>query len=98
MSDQGIGIANEDKARIFETFKKAKFNEEDSTRGSGLGLSIVKHSLEQMDSEIQMTSRLERGSKFKFMLELEIAEDGIAIASPDVETVESKSDSHQVLQ
>ncbi len=98
VSDQGIGIANEDKARIFETFEKAKFNEEDSTRGSGLGLSIVKHSLEQMDSEIQMTSRLGRGSKFKFMLELEIAEDGIAIASPDVESVESKSGSHQVLQ
>lgn len=98
VSDQGIGIADEDKARIFETFEKAKFNEEDSTRGSGLGLSIVKHSLEQMDSEIQMTSRLGRGSKFKFMLELEIAEDGIAIASPDVESVESKSDSHQVLQ
>jgi CheY-like chemotaxis protein len=98
VSDQGIGIANEDKVRIFETFEKAKFNEEDSTRGSGLGLSIVKHSLEQMDSEIQMTSRLGRGSKFKFMLELEIAEDGIAIASPDIESVESKSDSHQVLQ
>lgn len=98
VSDQGIGIADEDKARIFESFEKAKFNEEDSTRGSGLGLSIVKHSLAQMDSEIQMTSRLGQGSKFKFILELEIAEDCVAIASPDVESVESESGSQQVLQ
>ena len=73
VSDQGIGIAKEDQKRVFESFEKAKFNEEDSNSGSGLGLAIVTQSLKQMNSEIHMTSRLGKGSTFKFTLELELA-------------------------
>jgi len=73
VSDQGIGIAKEDQQRVFESFEKAKFNEEDNNSGSGLGLAIVTQSLKQMNSEIHMTSRLGKGSTFKFTLELELA-------------------------
>ena len=73
VSDQCIGIAKEDQKRVFESFEKAKFNEEDSNSGSGLGLAIVTQSLTQMNSEIHMTSRLGKGSTFKFTLELELA-------------------------
>ncbi|WP_375264526.1 ATP-binding protein [Planktotalea sp.] len=92
VSDQGIGIADEDKARIFESFEKAKFNEEDSTLGSGLGLSIVKHAIEQMNSEIHMTSQLGKGSTFKFTLELEIAKENKNSQAPEAKTVESEAD------
>jgi PAS domain S-box-containing protein len=84
VSDQGIGIAKEDHARIFESFEKAKFNEDDSTKGSGLGLSIVKHSLKQMDSQVHMTSRPGKGSTFKFTLELELSDES--------ETLEASAD------
>lgn len=92
VSDQGIGIADEDKARIFESFEKAKFNEEDSTSGSGLGLSIVKHAIEQMNSEIHMTSQLGKGSTFKFTLELEIAEENTNPQASDDITVEREAE------
>jgi len=97
VSDQGIGIADEDKARIFESFEKAKFNEEDSTSGSGLGLSIVKHALEQMDSEIHMNSQLGNGSTFKFTLELEIVEENTALEATDCKTEQNETDVSQRL-
>jgi two-component system, OmpR family, phosphate regulon sensor histidine kinase PhoR len=41
VADNGVGVADEDLARLFERFYRA--DRARSTRGSGLGLAIVKH-------------------------------------------------------
>ena len=38
------------------------------SKGSGLGLSIVKHALKNHDSELLIKSKLHKGSTFSFIL------------------------------
>ena len=53
--DTGIGIAPEDRERIFERFVKL----DTFTQGTGLGLSIVKHIVAQHKADIKMESDLQ---------------------------------------
>jgi signal transduction histidine kinase/CheY-like chemotaxis protein len=71
IEDTGIGIANENHALIFENFKRAI--EENTSHGSGLGLSIVKNYIEAMGGTIHLESELGVGSVFSFVLPCEIA-------------------------
>ena len=71
--DTGIGIAQENLTRIFESFtqleKRGLFG------GSGLGLSIVKQLTGLMESELYVTSTEGEGSSFKFTLTLGVSHD-----------------------
>lgn len=58
--DNGPGIAPEFQGRVFEMFYRAS---EDS-RGSGLGLYIVKETIAQMGGTINITSESGNGSTF----------------------------------
>ena len=60
VADQGIGIAAEDQARIFETFERVDRPETESIWGSGLGLYIVEGLVEGMP-EGSGNSRYEGG-------------------------------------
>ncbi|MGL2966102.1 ATP-binding protein [Flavobacterium sp. XGLA_31] len=55
VSDQGIGIAEEDLQKIFDQFYRSKSNQHPEIKGTGLGLSIVKRlsSLLQIDLDIE---------------------------------------------
>ncbi|MEB3429574.1 HAMP domain-containing sensor histidine kinase [Citroniella saccharovorans] len=64
VSDNGIGIKEEDKARIFDRLFRAERSRNKDLGGSGLGLSIVKNLLNSIDSEIYFESELNKGSKF----------------------------------
>jgi two-component system sensor histidine kinase SenX3 len=68
VSDQGIGIAEADRERIFERFSRADEARSRRTGGTGLGLSIVKHAIQRHGGEVLLWSRPGRGSTFTVRL------------------------------
>ena len=64
--DQGIGIPEAEKNKVFERFQRGS-NAPEKT-GSGLGLSVVKLLVEGMDGSIEVHSRLGEGSCFTVVL------------------------------
>lgn len=75
-ADDGIGIAQEDKDKIFERFYRAdsaRTKKAGSIGGTGLGLSIASWIAEQHEIEIAVESELDKGTKF--ILTIPLAED-----------------------
>ena len=68
VSDQGIGIEEADRDRIFERFYRADEARSRRTGGTGLGLSIVKHATQRHGGEVRLWSRPGRGSTFTMRL------------------------------
>ncbi|MGM7668428.1 sensor histidine kinase [Microbacterium sp. A93] len=68
VSDQGIGINESDRDRIFERFYRADEARSRRTGGTGLGLSIVKHATQRHGGEVRLWSRPARGSTFTIVL------------------------------
>lgn len=68
VADSGIGIADDDRQRLFEDFFRTDEAKESGEIGTGLGLSIVKQTLESYGGEISVASRLGHGSRFTFIL------------------------------
>ena len=68
VKDNGIGIAPEDEARIFERFYRADKAHSGQIPGTGLGLSIVKHAVSYLDGAITLDSKLDKGTTFRVVL------------------------------
>jgi signal transduction histidine kinase len=68
--DQGIGIAPEEQARIFERFHRLDPNMTRGVGGTGLGLYICRELVQRMGGRIWVTSREGSGSTFSFDLPL----------------------------
>jgi signal transduction histidine kinase len=68
--DHGIGIERRDQAKIFEKFYRAGDPLVHNTKGSGLGLSLVRHISRAHGGEIEVESTPGRGSKFTLSLPL----------------------------
>ncbi|MBI4336695.1 MAG: GAF domain-containing protein [Chloroflexi bacterium] len=68
VSDQGIGISEEDQAELFSKFHRILRPETVGIRGSGLGLYIVKGLVELMEGTVWMRSRVGEGSTFYFSI------------------------------
>ncbi|GAA2887721.1 sensor histidine kinase [Microbacterium esteraromaticum] len=68
VTDQGIGISDADRERIFERFYRADEARSRRTGGTGLGLSIVKHATQRHGGEVRVWSRPGRGSTFTMRL------------------------------
>jgi two-component system, OmpR family, sensor kinase len=66
--DYGIGISEQDQARIFGAFERAVSRREEG--GFGIGLWVVRHLVDAMHGEIQVTSRPAEGSTFTVILPL----------------------------
>ena len=73
ITDTGIGMSKEFLDRIFEPFSQEKNDARSIYQGTGLGMSIVKHLIEQMHGAIQVTSELGVGSTFVLTIPFEIA-------------------------
>jgi signal transduction histidine kinase/CheY-like chemotaxis protein len=62
--DTGIGVKNEDLARIFLDFEQADGSSTRKFAGTGLGLAISRRIVERMDGRISVTSEENVGSAF----------------------------------
>lgn len=71
VSDSGIGMSPETLATIFQPFEQGGGLITSRYGGTGLGLSISRHIVNLFDSDIEVESRLNEGSKFSFAIWLE---------------------------
>jgi heavy metal sensor kinase len=70
VSDTGIGIAKEDRERIFDRFFRVDKARSREQGGSGLGLSICKWIVEAHQGEIKVENEVGKGSSFIIKLPL----------------------------
>lgn len=68
VEDRGIGIAPKDLKHIFEPFYRAKSVVDEQIHGNGLGLNLVKQTVEAHGGEIEVKSEIGKGSKFTIVL------------------------------
>jgi two-component system phosphate regulon sensor histidine kinase PhoR len=66
--DDGPGIADKHRERVFERFYRADPSRSREAGGTGLGLSIVKHLVESMGGEVGVEPNAPRGSIFWLQL------------------------------
>ncbi|MBD1380586.1 HAMP domain-containing sensor histidine kinase [Metabacillus arenae] len=72
IEDTGMGIPKEDLPYIFERFYKADKSRSNRIGSTGLGLSIVKHLVLLLEGEINVKSRLNKGTTFRISLPFNI--------------------------
>jgi signal transduction histidine kinase len=68
VSDQGIGIEEDEIPKIFDKFYRVKHPKARQIIGTGLGLAIVKNLIEAHRGAIEVTSREGEGTTFKVLL------------------------------
>jgi len=71
VEDFGIGIPEDKLDRIFEKFYRVNSNENETTSGTGLGLTVTKDIIEAQNGKLLVQSTLGKGSKFTIVLNIE---------------------------
>ena len=75
VSDTGIGIKEEDKEKLFESFERLELTRNRNIEGTGLGLTITLNYLNMMGGRILVDSEYGVGSVFTIHLPLEVWDD-----------------------
>lgn len=81
VKDFGIGIPENFKTRVFESFAQADSSDTRSVGGTGLGLNIAKQIVEKHNGQLWFDSEMGRGTTFTFSLPIKHQESS---AVPDV--------------
>ncbi len=68
VTDQGVGIPEEERDRVFERFYRSDPARSRNTGGTGLGLSIVKHVVQNHGGDVRVWSQPGAGSTFTIRL------------------------------
>lgn len=68
ISDSGIGLKPEEKAKLFSEFFRAKNEKTKNISGTGLGLSIVKRIVDSYSGKIEVESEYGKGTTFRVFL------------------------------
>lgn len=72
VKDTGIGIKEENIAKLFQEFVRVDEQKNRNIEGTGLGINIVSHLLYLMGSKLEVESTYGEGSDFHFVLEQKI--------------------------
>ena len=78
VKDDGIGIAQDKLETILEPFSQAQKDTSKIYGGTGLGLSVTKGILEIFGSKLELSSKVDLGSEFSFILKSELPKDNKA--------------------
>jgi len=68
IEDEGMGIAQENLSKLTDRFYRVDESRNKETEGFGLGLSIVKNSIELHNGELHITSKLDIGTTVEVIL------------------------------
>ena len=71
IADNGIGIAEKDIPHLFDEFYRVDNEINQVVKGTGLGLSLVRKIIEAHHGQIWVTSQVNKGSCFHFILPAE---------------------------
>jgi two-component system phosphate regulon sensor histidine kinase PhoR len=74
VTDQGIGIPRDEQRKIFDRFHRVSTGLVHDVKGSGLGLSIVRHIVDAHRGRVTVESRPGEGSTFSIHLPVETTE------------------------
>lgn len=66
VSDQGPGIPDDEKEKIFEPFYRVQSNANQKIKGTGLGLPIAKAIVEALGGKISVQRNKDKGTSFSF--------------------------------
>ncbi len=83
VADRGPGIPKEEQAGIFQPFFRGTRSQEKQTRGSGLGLSLVREIVEAHGGGVSVQSRSGEGAIFTVRLPVTAPRDPAATAEED---------------
>ncbi len=72
VEDTGIGIKPEDLEQLFSPYKRIEEQRNHRIEGTGLGMSITRHLLELMGSELKVDTEFGKGTKVSFEIRQEI--------------------------
>lgn len=78
VGDNGIGISDEFKNRLFDPFARENNTTHSGVLGSGLGLAVVKNLVDLMGGKIKVKSTIGVGTEFKVTVVLKLLEKSIA--------------------
>jgi signal transduction histidine kinase len=74
VADNGIGIPRGEQGKIFDKFYRGEASLVHETKGSGLGLSLVRHIMEAHGGGVEVESTPGKGSTFTLILPVGSAE------------------------
>jgi two-component system, OmpR family, phosphate regulon sensor histidine kinase PhoR len=68
VTDTGVGIPSKEISRIFDGFYRTKPSDRAQSAGAGLGLTLVKQSIQRSGGEIFVSSQPNKGTVFKILM------------------------------
>ena len=92
ISDTGIGMTEEFRQQIFESFSRERNSTESKIAGTGLGMSIVKKLVDLMKGQVEVESTPGKGSTFTVTIPLRLADEEEQASQKLIEKKEVKLD------
>lgn len=76
ITDKGIGLTEEAQKKVFDKFYRVSDGLVHTTKGTGLGLTLVKHIMDAHQGEVKIKSKPNEGSSFKLIFSINNIKNG----------------------